>query len=176
MNDGQEKVIVLTEIGLNPVNAQRPVGVPVLLDDKSNSVGAFFAQRSCQEVRPIVQFPGSCMDPLPRALRNGPRRRGIVQDRRDSASRQADMFRDFFQRDSSRRSRLFPFSHSPGLSPPALLSAPKLAYRTKTKQLAIRARQLSLGTRRPGFVESARSPFSLLWRIHEERICYIPQP
>src|SRR5258708_36887033 len=129
MNDGQEKVIVLTEIGLNSANDQRPVGVPDLLDDKSNSVGALLAQRSCQEVWPVVQFPGSCMDPLPRALRNGPRRRGIVQDRRDSASRQADMFRDFFQRDSSSRSSLFPFSHSPRLSQTALISAPKFSAR-----------------------------------------------
>src|SRR5258708_36050289 len=125
MNDGQEKVIVLTEIGLNSANDQRPVGVPDLLDDKSNSVGALLAQRSCQEVWPVVQFPGSCMDPLPRALRNGPRRRGIVQDRRDSASRQADMFRAFFQRDSSSPPRRFPSSDSPLSSRSPLISDPQ---------------------------------------------------
>src|SRR5258708_12082956 len=82
MNDGQEKVIVLPEIGLNSANDQGPVSVPDLLDDKSDGVGALLAQRSCQEIWTIVQFLGCRLDPLPRALRYGARSRAIVQDRR----------------------------------------------------------------------------------------------
>src|SRR4029077_1506936 len=111
-------VIVFPEIGLNPANDQGPVGVADLLDDESNGISALLAQRSCQKIWTVIQFLGCRLDPLPRVLRNGARGRGIVQDRRDRAGSQAEMFRDFSQRDSSRwaDARLFPFSHPARLS------------------------------------------------------------
>src|SRR4029077_16457718 len=77
---------------------------------------------------------GGTLDPRPCARGNGARRRGAVQDRRNGAGRQADMFRDFPQGDSSRlaEARLLLFSHVGRLSQTTHhTSAFKLAYRTK---------------------------------------------
>src|ERR1019366_3136300 len=134
MNDRQKKIIVLAEIALNSAYDHGAVGVPDLLDEESNGVGALLAQRSGQEIRTVVQFLGCCLDPLSRVLRNGARGRGIVQDRRDGAGRQADTFRNIPQRDSSRlaEARFFSFSHPARLSQTAHdTSALGLAYRNK---------------------------------------------
>jgi hypothetical protein len=112
MDDGQKKVVVKAKASFYSADDERSVGVSDLLDNQSDGVGAPLAQRSGKEIRTVVELQGGSLDALLGMLWNDVRGRGIVEDGRNRAGRQAYTISNILQRDSTgltEQARLFLF-------------------------------------------------------------------
>src|SRR5882762_2976766 len=101
---GNKEIIVLPQEFFNPRDHQRSVGIPQIVGDNSQSVGALLAQGAGQQIRTIIELPRRRMNTVPRNLRNVCCRRRVVKHTGNRPSRQADMTGHRLQ---SRGSRFF---------------------------------------------------------------------
>src|SRR4029077_6215998 len=102
VHHGEKEVVLLPEILLDAADYERSIRVSNFLNDHTDGVGALLAQGLREEIRPVLQLPRRLENTILGVLRNGARRRSIVQNRRDRAGSQADVLGDCFKSDSRR--------------------------------------------------------------------------
>src|SRR6266567_8293557 len=96
----KKEIIILSQIFLDAADHHCAVYIANLFGDHSDRVGSPQAQGTGKKIGPVIQRSRRFDNAILCMLRDGARRRGIVQRRRDRARSQPQLFSDGLQRDS----------------------------------------------------------------------------
>src|SRR5260370_22900056 len=96
----KKEVIILSQIFLDAADHHCAVHIANLFGDHSDRVGSPQAQGAGKKVGPVIQHLRRFDNAILCMLRDGARRRGIVESRRNRAGSQSQLFSDSLQGDS----------------------------------------------------------------------------
>src|SRR5438270_5336821 len=97
VNHCEKEEILGAQVLLDAADNHRPVSVANFFDDQADGVGSLLAEGLREEVRPVIEFTGGGEDAILSALRDGARRRRIIEYGRDGPRRQSYVIRHSFQ-------------------------------------------------------------------------------